>query len=116
MQWKIEKNFPFLYFFLYWLAPFFCFTAVKLYFQFAGKQMDDRAVMGQRAQMALKKAYEKGLPREELLALLYTALVSKVLAQAGIKGETLTFVEVEKDFEFKGTCNGNGSTDNSPPG
>ncbi len=87
--------------FLYLFIPLFGYLMVRLYFLFADKPMDEKTVMSQRANMALKKAGKGELSGEDFLSCLYTALISAVLSNAGVKGESLTYTEV-RDILMKG--------------
>ena len=89
-------------FLLFWILPVCCFGAVKLFFIVTDKQKDDAGVMENRCRMALKKAQHKDVSPEEFFAGLYAALVSKILALAGTRGETLTADEVKTILTLKG--------------
>jgi hypothetical protein len=77
-------------------APFLLYLAGLAALKFSQKRDDPAGIMAQRAENALKKARKIEVSREEFLANLYRALVAAILANAGTKGESLTYAEAEE--------------------
>ena len=58
--------------------------------------------MGQRAEQALKDACKSGISAEEFLTCLSRSLISILLSKAGVKGESLTYIEAESILKSTG--------------
>ena len=97
-----KSHLSFFRFLLFWMIPLLFGTAAKIYVVFSDKLKNETAVMEQRVQATLKKARCKDLTPEMFFSNLHTALISKVLAIAGTKGESLTAIEMEQTLISKG--------------
>jgi hypothetical protein len=97
-------------FIFYLLVPAACFGAARVYRKLGTKPLDDRALMAKRAALALKTAGKPGIEEESFLGSLYAALVSAVFSRTGVRGESLTGVEMRKMLESAGHAKQVGDT------
>ncbi len=86
-----EMSFP--TFIILMTIPFLAFLIFRCIMLFLKKEKTIGELMEKRASLNLRQAENKDLNNQDFLKYLYTALVSKILAKKGTKGQSLTSEE-----------------------
>ena len=90
------------WFWVFLLGPAMLCLGVKVFLTRTTKKEDPSSLMAQRADQALKDACKPGVSAEVFLTCLSRSLISILLARAGIKGESLTYLEAEDIIKSAG--------------
>ncbi len=83
------------------LSPFLLTMGIKLGINWTRKNTDAASLMMERAKKALKEA-GGNLTEDQFISSLYRAVVSAILAKAGMRGESLTWSEARSLLLSKG--------------
>jgi hypothetical protein len=91
--------------YLFWIllaAPAMICFGIRIFMARTEKKDDPASLMAQRADQALKDAGRPDMSAEGFLTCLFRALTSIILARAGIRGESLTYIEAASILLSKG--------------
>jgi hypothetical protein len=92
---ETQKAMNAFWFWAFLLGPVLLCLGVKVFLTHTTKKDDPASLMAQRADQALKDASKPDVSAEVFLTCLSRSLISILLAKAGVKGESLTYVEAE---------------------
>ena len=77
------------------LLPALVCMGIRLVLALTLKDLNPSRQMAERAERAMKDARDSDISAEEFLSCLSRSLISTVLSKAGVRGESLTYAEVE---------------------
>ncbi|MBI5592559.1 MAG: protein BatD [Deltaproteobacteria bacterium] len=92
---ETQKAMTTAWFWAFLLAPAMLCMGIKAYLTLTAKKDDPSSLMAQRADQALKDACKPDISAEVFLTCLSRSLISILLAKAGVRGESLTYVEAD---------------------
>jgi hypothetical protein len=92
---ETQKAMSTAWFWMLLMAPALLCLGVKIYLTRTTKKDDPSSLMAQRADQALKDACKPDVSAEVFLTCLSRSLISILLSRAGVKGESLTYIEAE---------------------
>ena len=99
---KNQHSTPLYLFIILIAGPGVIFSALKLYLIFTQKTDDMGQILAQKAKTAIKDSSKPKISDETFLSLLYRAAIYAIYSKAGVKGETLTYVEAKEILLSKG--------------
>lgn len=99
---KTQKAISTAWFWAFLLAPALLCLGVKAYLMRTTKKDDPSSLMALRADQALKDACKPNVSADEFLTCLSRSLISILLSRAGVKGESLTYIEAETILKSAG--------------
>ena len=99
---ETQKTLSTAWFWALLLAPALLCLGVKVYLTRTTKNDDPSRLMAKRADQALKDACKPDVSAEEFLTCLSRSLISILLSKAGVKGESLTYIEAESILKSTG--------------